>query len=440
MLIGHSTFNIGGEMPNRIATYCILTLLILGSEAYAQSNSWRRLFDGETPAVATNPQNANSIYTFDGHFQVSYDRGLTWQQRGLIPGVFRQILVHPLDTTTIFGAGSGGLRRSTDYGMTWDVVLPNLTIDGESMVFDPQRPDTMFAGNLSDASIYRSINRGETWTWMGDAGGGLCTLIIRPDSSNILYAGTGGGKISKSTDYGATWRLVHSSGAIEIPKIVIDPSDPLTAYATSFSGPDSTNGLLKTTDGGEHWQLMFLRGLALWALDVSPTNPNVIYSAVFSQIGASVYRTTNAGAVWDTLNAGYPPGGASWNLKVSLDDPGTVWLALTIGTSSGIYSWVPMLDVPWGNPEAPMGFSLEQNYPNPFNPTTSIEFRVASLAPVSLRVFDVLGGEVRTLVNETMKPGTHGITFDATGLSSGVYFYRLHAGSFVETKKMILTR
>jgi hypothetical protein len=83
---------------------------------------------------------------------------------------------------------------------------------------------------------------------------------------------------------------------------------------------------------------------------------------------------------------------------------------------------------------------LEQNYPNPFNPSTTIHFSVPSSEFVTLKVFDVLGNEVATLVNEEQPAGNYEIEFSPAGLSSGIYFYKLHAGSFVETKKMILIR
>ncbi len=85
-------------------------------------------------------------------------------------------------------------------------------------------------------------------------------------------------------------------------------------------------------------------------------------------------------------------------------------------------------------------FSLEQNYPNPFNPSTSIQYRVSSNSNVSLKVYDVLGNEVATLVNEEKSAGSYEIKFNAAGLSSGIYFYKLQAGSMVETKKMILMK
>ncbi|MFH1005984.1 MAG: T9SS type A sorting domain-containing protein [Candidatus Latescibacterota bacterium] len=88
----------------------------------------------------------------------------------------------------------------------------------------------------------------------------------------------------------------------------------------------------------------------------------------------------------------------------------------------------------------PTGFSLSQNYPNPFNPSTSISFSLPSKSFVSLKVFDLLGQEITTLVSEEMPSGTYTKQWNATITASGVYFCRLHAGSFIETKKLILMR
>lgn len=85
-------------------------------------------------------------------------------------------------------------------------------------------------------------------------------------------------------------------------------------------------------------------------------------------------------------------------------------------------------------------FELSQNYPNPFNPITNIKFQILNYGNVILKVYDILGKEIKTLVNENLQPGTYSIRFDATGLSSGVYFYRMNAGDFVETKRMVLVR
>jgi hypothetical protein len=89
-------------------------------------------------------------------------------------------------------------------------------------------------------------------------------------------------------------------------------------------------------------------------------------------------------------------------------------------------------------------FKLEQNYPNPFNPTTNIGFRVADFGFVSLKVYDVLGNEITTLVNEELHAGEYEVEFNTSSInhhpSSGIYFYELKAGNFIETKKMILLK
>ncbi|MFH1196119.1 MAG: T9SS type A sorting domain-containing protein [bacterium] len=85
-------------------------------------------------------------------------------------------------------------------------------------------------------------------------------------------------------------------------------------------------------------------------------------------------------------------------------------------------------------------FELQQNYPNPFNPTTVISYQLSVISPVQLKIYDVLGNEVGTLVDEVKEPGVYQAEFDASNLPSGVYFYKLVAGDFVQTKKMMLVR
>ncbi|HSP88659.1 MAG TPA: T9SS type A sorting domain-containing protein, partial [Ignavibacteriaceae bacterium] len=85
-------------------------------------------------------------------------------------------------------------------------------------------------------------------------------------------------------------------------------------------------------------------------------------------------------------------------------------------------------------------YSLSQNFPNPFNPTTNIEFHIPGSGFVSLKVYDVLGREIATLVNEEKPAGSYEVEFNATSLSSGIYFYELKAGNFIQTRKMILIK
>jgi hypothetical protein len=92
------------------------------------------------------------------------------------------------------------------------------------------------------------------------------------------------------------------------------------------------------------------------------------------------------------------------------------------------------------SPTAPKTFLLEQNYPNPFNPSTTIRYQLPVASEVKLEVYDVLGKKIATLVNERQSAGSYQVVWNASGLSSGTYFYRLQAGTFVETKKMIMVK
>lgn len=125
---------------------------------------------------------------------------------------------------------------------------------------------------------------------------------------------------------------------------------------------------------------------------------------------------------------------------------------LFVGTNNGklFRSIHSTTDIKQENYSIPIQFSLNQNYPNPFNPNTKIKFSIETRCGVSLRVYDVLGNEVATLVNEEKQPGNYEVSFStqqtinsAFGgrqLSSGIYFYQLRAGNFVQTKKMIVLK
>ena len=98
--------------------------------------------------------------------------------------------------------------------------------------------------------------------------------------------------------------------------------------------------------------------------------------------------------------------------------------------------------------EIPSSYSLCQNYPNPFNPVTKIKFDLAPRTPyplsrgemVTLKVYDILGKEIQTLVNEQLQPGSYEVTFDGSNLPSGIYFYQLKTGDFTATKKLVLLK
>jgi len=115
-----------------------------------------------------------------------------------------------------------------------------------------------------------------------------------------------------------------------------------------------------------------------------------------------------------------------------------------IGSMPDIGAYESPLSNPVGVEENEIGhpteYALFQNYPNPFNPSTTLRYQIPASSFVTLKVYDVLGSEVATLVNEEKSVGSYEVEFSATAIPSGVYFYRIQAGNYLETKKMILMK
>jgi hypothetical protein len=200
--------------------------------------------------------------------------------------------------------------------------------------------------------------------------------------------------------------------------------DGYVVYAGTYSG-----SMYRSTDKGETWT------------PVTGWDGNGgIRSFAFSEanifagtVGQGVYRSADAGTSWTPVNTGL----TSFDIR-SLVLSGTDLFA---GTDGGVWRR-PLLEVSvdpvrWS---VPLTYELCQNYPNPFNPTTSVTYRLPAASDVRLVVYDILGREVSVLVNERKNAGSYEVKFDAPGLSSGVYFYRLQAGDFVQTHKMLFVR
>lgn len=169
-------------------------------------------------------------------------------------------------------------------------------------------------------------------------------------------------------------------------------------------------------------------------------------SAIPSLVGKYIYGDYGSGKTWALAYDGVnPPTNQLLTDETYListfgvDENNELYLCSYSSTAGRIYKLTgPANGVHTG--EQPAHFRLEQNYPNPFNPSTEIRYHLPEASHVSLKVFNILGHEVATLVNQMQEPGVKTIRFDAAGLASGVYLYRLQAGRYTETRKMILAR
>jgi ligand-binding sensor domain-containing protein len=128
----------------------------------------------------------------------------------------------------------------------------------------------------------------------------------------------------------------------------------------------------------------------------------------------------------------------SWAKYIVIDTKGNKWIGTQYGLS--VYKGNVISIVDKKNNVLPNGFMLYQNYPNPFNPTTTIDYSIPKESFVTIKVYDALGREVTTLVSEEKNTGEYSVKFNGSKLASGIYFYKITAGSFVQTKKMILMK
>jgi hypothetical protein len=148
-----------------------------------------------------------------------------------------------------------------------------------------------------------------------------------------------------------------------------------------------------------------------------------------------VFLSTNNGASWSAANAGLT-GTSVFALAMS----GTNLFAGTYGRAVWHRPLSEMItDVESGR-QLPSQFALQQNYPNPFNPSTTIRYSLPTTSTVQLEIFNTLGQQVALLQHGEQEAGYHEATFDGGGLSSGIYFYRLEAGEFVQTRRLLLLR
>ena len=316
----------------------------------------------------------------------------------------------------LFAGTDGGVFRSTDKGSSWTAVNAGLTDTNVHAL--AVSGTNLFAG--TSGGIFLSTDAGTSWTAVNTGLTKSYVLALAVSDSN-LFAGTDGG-VFLSTNNGTSWTAVNTGLTNSLVYALVVSGSNL------FAGT-SGGGVFLSTNNGTSWTAVNL-GLTsayVYALAVRGSN-------LFAGTIGGVFLSTNNGTIWTAVNTGLT-NSLVWALACNA-------YHLFAGTPVGVWRrpLSEITSVEKLSTDLPTGFILHQNYPNPFNPTTTIRFKIAISAFTTLKVYDVLGKEVATLLNELLRPGTYETTFDAQGLASGVYFYRMQAGSFVETKKLVLLR
>jgi photosystem II stability/assembly factor-like uncharacterized protein len=353
-----------------------------------------------------------------------------------------------IDANTAWVCNFDAVYKTTDGGLTWDeqeTAFQGFSGHPNAIHFFDSN-NGVCVGNPNNGywAIYTTIDGGTNWIRVPSANipapipaneTGLSIIAVA--NGNSFWFTTLWGALYRTTDRGMTWTVARDIFG-NLDGFACAFKDNLNGLACTFI-PD--NMISKTSDGGTTWTAMDtsgLSGLSLFyiAYAKGTSGSYVITShynvgGAFTAIPGTAYTIDN-GYTWKQVDS-LPHGRPSFSSGIN------GWSA---GMNDSVYKWVSdilVTSVEEINSIAET-FTLKQNYPNPFNPNTTIQFQIPNASFVNLKVYDILGNEVAVLVNEEKSVGSYEVEFNAAALSSGIYFYMISAGSFVETKKMILMK
>lgn len=304
-----------------------------------------------------------------------------------------------------------------------------------SIVFSPSADSTVY---ISVCGTHKSTDIGRTWVRLDSEWSISRVLATDYNRADVVYKADGPhfdeASLFKSTDAGTTWSLILPSLPSHVywerAVSVVAVGDTIVVGVRSWwTDTTSTKGILRSSNGGATWQHVYDAG-RITDIQVSHNT----FPAIFAAGEEGVLRSTDYGLTWEIFNNGLPTNRLT-SLLLS-PSPDTVFV------SSEVYGvlkvWRFTASVPDEAP--PIKFALRQNYPNPFNPTTTLSFDIHHSAFAILKVYDLLGREVATLVEEELSPGTYERTFNGANLASSVYITRLNAGSYSQSRKILLLK
>jgi photosystem II stability/assembly factor-like uncharacterized protein len=375
-----------------------------------------------------------------------------------------------------WAAGSNGtVRRTTDGGTTWLNGNPNPgIITGDIKNIDATDGDNALATTSQSINtfIYKTTNGGNNWVQVYSQNSGFINGIHMVSATNGFAFGdpiANVWNILTTTNGGTTWTPLPTAPAALIGEqgfpngfFVLPPyiwfgaffgnayrttnnginwtSHQTTGingfvYAFHFNTPSlglaSSISMIKSTDSGTTYFPLSAPGLGnITAIEGSEND-------FWFVRGYEIYRSTNAGNNWSLVNT-------NANTQRDIDFPDNSTGCLTgwvVGHAGTITKMSAMLTGTETNQNTVTeNYSLKQNYPNPFNPVTNITYSLPKSGNVNIKIFDLSGREIQTLVNEFKNPGTYIISFDASDLASGLYFYKMTTANYSETKSMILMK
>jgi len=410
-------------LKNLLFSFSLFGFLNNSTAQWMQSSSGMEDRNVRALAVSGNNMFAGTYYnSFSGGVFKSTDRGISWTQTSLNNSYVLSLAVNG---NYVFAGGSesgGDVYKSSNNGTNWsassliDLWVFALAVNGNNV----------FAGTWSiphpgtePRGLYLSTNSGINWTQTALNNRNIYSLAV--NGSNIFAGMYDSYGVYKSSDSGTTWTQT-SLNNLRVFSLAVNGNNV-------FAGTFPNTGLFLSTDSGTNWILTSLNNQSIYSLAV---NGNNVFAGTN---GNGVFVSNDNGISWTQRNDGLE------NLSIRafciLDN------FIYAGTNGSSVYKRPLSELVGIMPissKTPTEFLLSQNYPNPFNPTTHLEFGISELGFVSLKVYDILGNEVKTLVNENKPAGSYSVDFDGADLPSGIYFYKLESGDFSDTKRMILLK
>lgn len=370
------------------------------------------------------------VGTYSGTFKLAEDK-MNWLKESALVGSFL------ISNTDDYFLSNGKIHKSTDNGKSWFIVLvPALSFSATSELTKTSN-SYIFSGGweyggvhgTGVSMVWRSTNNGESWDAVYGNFGDKLIYTITSTNNDLILAGGNEGQIIRSTDLGETWNLSNAG----IPSDAYCKMIRVSQNGLIFVGT-SNYGVYRSTDSGLSWNSV---NNGISSLDVRSISINS-QGKIFTGTSNGIFVTIDDGDNWSPRNSGL--------IEVSIlsllcDSSDYIYVATM---STGVYrSTLPTTSMEEDGMAFISTYKLNQNYPNPFNPVSTISYQIPQTEFVSLKVYDILGREVATLVNEEKPVGSYEVQFNShsgnvRNLTSGIYFYQLKAGEYTETKKMIL--
>ncbi len=412
--------------------------------------------------------NSNVIYVgcSNGRVQVTTDAGASWNLRnsGLPTLYATRIATDPNSPATAYvtfsGFSSGNkIFKTTNYGVNWTNIsgnLPNIPVN--CIVVNPADANNLFVG--TDLGVFSTTNGGSSWVQdvNGMANVPVSDLDYR-SSDNKLFAATHGRSMFVATIGGG-------GGGTQTAQLIYDDGSPTSGYYWPLNGQGSANRMTPTLSNA---QLINMQIYFVSIVSGNATYKPIVLSNNNGTPGTDVinhpFKTASVVPGWDntdlttyniTVNGdffiglkyngndrptfGYDPvnNGRAWDFDGNTWAPWTetYFFRATIQTTTSVAEITNVI---------PDKFEVSQNYPNPFNPSTKFRYALPEGRNVKIIIYDVQGKQVAELVNNFQSPGTYEVTWNGKNdkgefVSSGVYFYKIEAGNYSLSKKMLLLK